>query len=253
MNKNERFKIILDELHKHKSVQVKELSNTFNVSMETIRRDLEELENQHYLKRVYGGAVVLKRNIQAQNFIERKNIHIKEKQMLAKNCVPLVKEGDFIAFDASTTNAMIAQEFMDHFKQLTVLTNDLLNAQQIALNTSWTVLVPGGELNNQELFIGGASAIDYIHQFQIDNYFMSISGFTPEIGFMDYGFKEYEIKMAMFRNSNQIYVAADHHKFGQHAMIKVCKAHEVNGVITDGGIDPETVKYFMDNKYPLYY
>ena len=100
MNKNERFKIILDELNKHKSVQVKQLSEEFSVSMETIRRDLEELEEQHYLKRVYGGAVALKRNIQAQNFIERKNIHIKEKQMLAKNCVPLVKEGDFIAFDA---------------------------------------------------------------------------------------------------------------------------------------------------------
>ncbi len=253
MNKNERFKIILDELNKHKSVQVKQLSEEFSVSMETIRRDLEELEEQHYLKRVYGGAVALKRNIQAQNFIERKNIHIKEKQMLAKNCVPLVKEGDFIAFDASTTNAMIAQEFMDHFKHLTVLTNDLLNAQQMALNSNWTVLIPGGEINNRELFIGGASAIEYINQFQIDKYFMSISGFTPEIGFMDYGFKEYEIKMAMFRNSNQIYIAADHHKFGQHAMIKVCKANEVTGVITDDGINQETIRYFKDNMYPLYY
>lgn len=253
MNKNERFNIILEELHKHKSVQVKQLSEEFGVSMETIRRDLEILEEQHYLKRIYGGAVTLKQNIQAQNFIERKNVHIKEKQMLAKNCVHLVKEGDFIAFDVSTTNTTIAQELMNHFKHLTVLTNDLINAQLIALNTKWTILFPCGEINNNELFVGGASAIEYINQFQIDKFFMSISGFTPEIGFMDYGFQEYEIKMAMFRNSNQVYVAADHHKFGQHAMIKVCQMNQVNGVITDKGIDETTVKFFEENKFPLYF
>ena len=253
MNKGKRFQVILDELDKHKSVQVKQLSEKFNVSMETIRRDLEELEEQHYLKRVYGGAVPLKKNTQAQHFIERKHIHMKEKQMLAKKCVPLVNEGDLIAFDASTTNAMIAQEFMDHFKQLTVLTNDLLNAQQIAQNTSWTILIPGGEMNNQELSVEGASAIEYIHRFRIDKYFMSISGFTPDIGFMDYGYKEHEIKMAMFRNSDQIYVAADHHKFGQHASIKICKPDKVTGTITNEGIDPEIVRYFRDNKFPLNY
>jgi len=251
--KNERFKIILEELYKHKSVQVKLLSDKFGVSMETIRRDLEELEEQHYLKRIYGGAVALKKNIQAQNFIERKNVYTKEKQMLAKKCVHLVKEGDFIAFDASTTNTTIAQEFMNHFKHLTVLTNDLLNAQLIAINTKWTVLFPGGEINNNELFVGGASTIEYINQFQIDKFFMSISGFTPEIGFMDYGFQEYEIKMAMFRNSNQVYVAADHHKFGQHAMIKICQVDQVNGVITDNKIDKEIITFFEENKYPLYF
>ncbi|MGG0719360.1 DeoR/GlpR family DNA-binding transcription regulator [Robertmurraya massiliosenegalensis] len=253
MKKNERFNIILEELHKHRTVQVKHLSETFNVSMETIRRDLEELEAEQFLKRVYGGAIAIKKNTQAKNFIERKTVHIKEKQNLARNCVPLVKEGDFIAFDASTTNLTIVQELMNHFKQLTVLTNDLLNAQQMALNTKWTVLLPGGEINNGELFIGGASAIQYIERFQIDTFFMSVSGFTPELGFMDYGFDEYEVKTAMFRNANQIYAVADHHKFGQHAMIKICHAEEVSGVVTDDRIDKETILFFEKNKYPLYY
>lgn len=253
MKKTERFAIILEELKNNKTIQVKQLSERFNVSMETIRRDLEELEQGDYLKRVYGGAVLLKKNIPSQNFIERKNYHLKEKRLIAKKCVSLVKEGDFVAFDASTTNATITQEFMSHFKHLTVLTNDIYNAQQIAINTNWTVLLPGGEINNHELFISGASAITYINKFQIDKYFMSISGFSEEIGFTDYGFKECEIKMALFQNANQVYIAADHHKFGQQAMIKVCKANEIDGVITDPDIDAETVAYFREHKYPLYF
>lgn len=253
MKKTERSKIILEELQKHKNVRVKELSKQFNVSMETIRRDLEELEAMQYVKRVYGGAVAVKKNIQALNFIERKVIHTNEKKMVAKNCISFIKEGDFIAFDASTTNVFIVQELMNHFKHLTVLTNDLLNAHQMALNTEWTILFPGGEINNHELFVGGGSVVQYINQFQIDLFFMSVSGFTPELGFMDYGFDEFEVKMAMFQNSNQVYIVADHHKFGQHAIIKVCQPDEVNGVITDEQIDEESVKFFTENKLPLYY
>ena len=104
MNKNERVSRILEELNKHNIVEVKQLSDDFKVSMETIRRDLESLEKQYFLKRVHGGAIALKRNIHATNFNERKTVHIKEKQHIAKNCVALVQEGDFIAFDVSTTN-----------------------------------------------------------------------------------------------------------------------------------------------------
>ena len=149
---------------------MKELSDTFAVSFETIRRDLAELEKQGYLKRVHGGAVAVKRNIQVQNFIERRTTHVKEKQMLAKNCIPLIEEGDFLAFDASTSNVMIVQELINHFKQLTVLTNDLYNAQQMALNTKWKILFPSGEIKNGELFVGGVSAVRYIQQFQIDKF-----------------------------------------------------------------------------------
>ena len=253
MNKNERVSRILEELNKNNIVEVKQLSDDFKVSMETIRRDLESLEKQYFLKRVHGGAIALKRDIHATNFKERKTVHIKEKQKIAKNCVDLVQEGDFIAFDVSTTNSTIVEEFINHFKQLTVLTNSLLIAQQIAYNTDWIILFPGGQINNNELFVGGSTAIEYINRFQIDKFFMSISGFTPEIGFMDYGFQEYEGKTAMFENSNQVYAVADHHKFGQHATMKICHASEVTGLVTDEGVGEEIITFFEDNKYLIYY
>lgn len=253
MNKNERFRRILEELNKHNIVEVKQMSEDFQVSMETIRRDLEILEKEHFLKRVHGGAIALKRNIHATNFKERKTIHIKEKQMIAKKCVSLVQENDFLAFDVSTTNTMIVQELINHFKQLTVLTNSLLIAKEIAYHTDWIILFPGGQINNNELFVGGSTAIEYITGFQIDKFFMSVSGFTPEIGFMDYGFQEFEVKKAMYANANQVYAVADHHKFGQYATMKICQASEVTGLVTDEGVDEKIVKFFEENKYLIYY
>lgn len=253
MNKNERVRRILDELNKENVIEVKQMSENFQVSMETIRRDLEALEKQHFLKRVHGGAIALKRNIHATNFTERKMIHIQEKQMIAKACVSLVQENDFLAFDVSTTNTMIVQELINHYKKLTILTNSLLIAQQVAYDTDWTILLPGGQVNNNELFVGGSASIEYINQFQIDKFFMSISGFTPEIGFMDYGFQEFEVKKAMYDNANQIYAVADHHKFGQYAPLKICEASEVTGLVTDEGIDQKIVKFFEDNKHLIYY
>lgn len=252
MNKVKRQELILNQLHQYNFIKIKELSIKLNVSMETIRRDISELEEQHHLVRIHGGAKIRKTNIEEENFIQRRTSYMKEKKDIAQKAMSLITENSFIALDVSTTNLSIAKELILNFKQLTILTNCLTIAQELVLNSDFKVLMPSGELT-KELFISGNSAINFISNYYTDLFFMSISGVSLNAGLMDYGFQEYEAKKAMLDNSHQIYAVADHHKFGQHAKIKVCDFDKISGIITDRDINKEFIDYFKAEDIPFFY
>lgn len=252
MKKKARHTKIIEKLHQQPHVDTKAFSEELQVSIETIRRDFKELEDLGQLKRTHGGAYSSKKNINESNLLERRVLHALEKKEVARKAMSVINEHDFIALDTSTTNLAIAKETILHFEQLTVLTNCLTIAQELIFNSNFTVLVPGG-VAEKKLFIGGVAAVEYINQFSIDVFFMSVSGLDFSTGFMDYGLKEFEIKKAMLKNAHQIYVPVDHYKFGQYAKIKVCNFEEVDGIITDHQIAPNYIEYFDQIKLPLYY
>ena len=191
-------------------------------------------------------------NIEEENFLKRRTSYLSEKKDIARKAMSLVREQSFIALDVSTTNLAIAKELVLHFQELTVVTNCLTIAQELALNSRFTVLVPPGKIS-AELFISGLAAVEYIQSFYIDIFFMSISGISPSGGLMDFGFQEFEVKKAMLQSAHQIYAVADQHKFGQHAKIKVCSFSKVAGIITDSGISQEFIDYFTAAEVPFYY
>lgn len=252
MNKDKRHTFIMEQLHQHQAIKIKELSLELGVSMETIRRDLAELEELYQLERIHGGAKTRRTNIAEENFLTRRISYMNEKKDIARKAMSLVREKSFIALDVSTTNLAIAKELVLHFKELTILTNCLMIAQELALNSDFTVIVPPGKIS-KELFIAGPSAVEYVSNYYIDLFFMSISGISKSAGLMDYGFQEYEVKKAMLHSSHRIYAVADHHKFGQHAKIKVCQLDKISGIITDSGISKEFIDYFKEEELPFLY
>jgi DeoR family glycerol-3-phosphate regulon repressor len=252
MNKDARQTFIMEQLHQNKHIKIKTLSQQLNVSMETIRRDLTELEVHYRLDRMHGGAKIKQTNIEEENFMQRRISYRKEKKELAKKAMPLITENAFIALDVSTTNLAIAKELVFHFKQLTILTNCFTIAQELVLNSDFNVLVPPGLLT-KELFISGVSAVDFISNYYTDLFFMSVSGISIHDGLMDYGFQEYEAKKAMLSNAHQIYAVADHHKFGQHSKIKICPFNQISGIITDAGVQQEYIDYFRMKDIPFFY
>ncbi|AXI10299.1 DeoR family transcriptional regulator [Oceanobacillus sp. 143] len=253
MLKNDRLTFITDYLKKHQTAKVGFLSDQLSVTPETVRRDLEVLEESGEIKRVHGGAMLKQANITETNFEIRESINKNEKELIAEEACHFVKEGDFIAMDVSTTNTEIAIQLARQFSQLSVLTNSLVIATILGKNSNIDVYLPSGKLRNSELCVLGASCISYINQFHIDTFFMSVSGISLEKGLMDYGYGESEVKMAMYNNAINKFVVADHTKFESTAMLRVGDVHLVNGIITDPMISPAIVKKYEEKDIHIFH
>lgn len=253
MLKNDRFTFITNYLKEHQTAKVVFLSNQLKVTPETIRRDLEYLEEKGAVKRVHGGAILNQTNISETNFLVRESINIREKELIALEACKVVSNGDFIAMDVSTTNTEISKQLVKNFHKLSILTNSLVIATILSENPDFSIFLPSGKLINSELCIVGASCISYINQFHIDTFFMSVSGISLEKGLMDYGYGEFEVKMAMYQNAINKFVVADHTKFETTAMLRISNVKSVNGIITDPMISPSVVKKYEDHDIHLFY
>lgn len=251
MLKNDRVTYIMDYLKLHHTAKVGFLSEKLDVTPETIRRDLEYLEEKGEVKRVHGGAVLKRTNISETNFQVREAINKKEKEMIAAEACNYIQEGDFIALDVSTTNTEIAKQLVTQFNRLSILTNSVVIATILSKNSNFDIFIPNGKLRNSELCIVGASTVSYIQRFHIDTFFMSVSGISLKEGLTDYGHGEFEVKMAMFENSIRRYAVADHTKFGNTAMLRIGGVDMVDGIITDPMISAATVKEFEESDVPL--
>src|SRR5699024_12022729 len=130
-------------IRRDKSVRVANLMKHFNVSIETIRRDLEYMEKQGLLTRVHGGAVLEEVNSRELSFIVRESKHLKEKQEIAKKATEIVMEGHSIAMDVSTTNTEFAKELKKRFTRLTILTNSMTIAHELSDMQDYTIIFAG--------------------------------------------------------------------------------------------------------------
>ncbi|QED46629.1 DeoR/GlpR family DNA-binding transcription regulator [Cytobacillus dafuensis] len=230
---HERHKNIMESLSKNKIVKVSSITKMFGVSTETVRRDFEYLEKEGYLRRIRGGAVLDNVNSIEINFSLQETKNIEEKKEIAKIAAQYVTEGQSIALDASTTNIEFAKELKSRFQRLTILTNSLIIANELSEMPHYTILLPGGVLNNEKLCLVGSKAEEFFEGFHIDTFFMSISGISLTEGLTDYGLGEYQVKKKMLENSQSCMVLADSSKFDVASLLKVCHLERVERIISD--------------------
>lgn len=242
---HKRHDLILEKLNEEKSVKVAELTESLNVSVETIRRDLEYLEKGGFLKRVHGGAVQENTISSIEtNFSVRDQKNIEEKKIIAQTALNYVNEGQSIALDVSTTNTEFAKALVERFDRLTVVTNSLPIAIILSKKPYFTVILPGGSLRNEELCLVGEIAESSVSKFHIDTFFMSMSGISLSTGLTDYGIREVEMKKKMLAASQRAIILADHSKFGVVALLNVCDYKDIDTIITDPKITDEMVEQY---------
>lgn len=242
----ERRKEIVKRLRKDKSVKVSHLMKWFNVSFETVRRDLEFLEKQGLLTRVHGGAVLEEVNSRELSFTIRESKYLKEKQEIANKATNYVMEGQSIAMDVSTTNTELAKALKKQFTRLTVLTNSMTIANELSEMPDYTIIFAGGILRNQELCTVGDFTEDFITQFHIDTFFMSISGISLSKGLTDYGAGELQVKKKMMDIAQHKIVLADSSKFDIVSLLNVCPFDQINRIITDSNINENVLNKYRD-------
>jgi DeoR family transcriptional regulator, fructose operon transcriptional repressor len=237
----DRYKKILEILERENSVKVATLTSLFGVSVETVRRDLEHMENEGLLKRVHGGAVLERINGSENTFLNRENEYREQKAEIGEIVSRFIREGQSIAIDVSTTSYEVIKVLKRKFKKLTILTNSLSIINELTDMEGYTIIVPGGILRRDELSFIGAMAEENIGNFHVDTAFISISGISLREGLTDYGFGEVSIKKKMMKIAQENIVLADSSKFDVVSLLRVCDFNDVNMIITDSNLK-ESIK-----------
>lgn len=241
----QRYRIITEMLEKNGTVHTVDLVRQMKVSSETIRKDLQHLEQDGQLKRVHGGAVPAPGKPPAPSpaseyvsFQIRNSRYLEQKTAIAEHAVSIVQEGQIVALDYGSTSQIMAMALKQSFHSITVITNSIQNAMILSECPGFTIILTGGVLNKEEYTLGNdfSPLLDNLH---IDILFMTVTGIDPAIGCTDQCLREARIQNQMRQCASKTVVLADSSKFGKGSLVKVCSLQDVDSVITDKGISAE--------------
>ena len=244
----ERQKRIMELLRENGSVMVNDLSRDFGVTLETVRRDLEKLEQMDQVRRTHGGAVLFEEAALDLSLEKRSGLNIEGKIAIAKKAVKLIRPGDTIFLDSSTTSFYLSKAIKE-LKNITVITNNLLIVNELQASDKIKVIAIGGALDMRNLSFVGEIALRSIEEnFFANKVFFSCKGVIPEKGMLESNDVEYQIKSAMIRNSRQKICIADESKLNTVAFIKLAEFSDIDYFLTDKPLDDKFKKVLKKNK-----
>lgn len=242
----ERYGKILEILSNEKTVKSSYLIQLLNVSTETVRRDLESLEKNGLIKRVHGGAVLNNGSSLIPSFSTRNDMKNEEKDLLAKNAIPFISNGNSIALDNGTTTLHLATLIKGNYKDLTVITNSLLIANMLYEDPHINVILLGGIIDSKSHCMTGPLTEKNIELFHIDKAFISVTGISLNNGATDFEFNSIGIQKKLISRSNKIYLLADSSKFNTSSLLKICDLEDVDSIITDPNLSDAVYKEYSD-------
>lgn len=244
----ERYHQILKLLRTERTVKVAELTELFQVSAETVRRDLDYLEKEGCLKKVYGGAVLEQVDSSMAAFKEREHQFQENKLEAAQLVCRFVKEGDSIALDAGTTSLEIAKVLKEKYEKLTILTNSIAIVNELLEKPSFTVMLAGGVVHPAEESIIGAACVEQLRQYRVNFYFLTPSGVSLHSGITSgvasCGFEDVEVQRAMADIAGRVIVLCGSNCFEKVCLLKVCDLIRVECILTDSRLPAEVRKQY---------
>ncbi len=242
----ERRNLILQKIQEEKRVIVGELSKEYAVTEETIRRDLEKLEEEGHITRGYGGAVLNESGPMELPYNVRRQVNPAAKQRIAELVDRELENNEHIFLDASTTSVFIAKRIKTR-DRLTVITNSIENLLELSQVTGWSILSTGGQLKAGTMSLYGRKATETLSTWHADKVFLSCKGIDRERGITDGNDEDAEIKQAMIANAERVYLCADLSKLDRVAFSQICDFAAIHAVITDAE-PPAGWKEFLAGK-----
>ncbi|WP_163099999.1 DeoR/GlpR family DNA-binding transcription regulator [Peribacillus alkalitolerans] len=231
----ERKNEILKELNNMGKVKVMELVEQFQVSEETIRRDLMLLEEKGLLKRVYGGAIKSVFQFEEPPFLQRTTVNQEAKGRIGQKAVELISNGDVIVIDVGTTTLEFAK-FIENKNDITIITNSLPVSSVLteSLNQnrfSGQVLLLGGQIDPKQQSISGSLTEQLLNQFNVDKAFISAGGVSIKSGVSNYHLHESLVSRKMVEVSKQVILLSDYSKMGVDTFCKVCPLEKLDVIV----------------------
>ncbi len=240
-----RMSAILRRVRQDGAATVEKLCQELEVSVHTIRRDLQDLEDRGLLRRTHGGAVPIEPLFYEpfrldRSFQEQVGSFREEKRRIARAAAELVHEGDVVALTAGTTTTETVRNLPLN-RHITVVTNTVNVAMELSKRKDLEVHVTGGHLRGDWFSLVGPAAIESMKNIFVDTLFIGVNGIDSVRGLTCYSPYEAEINRAMVRQAKRKIVVTDHSKFGVSASWLICEIAEIDLIITDTGATDEVL------------
>jgi DeoR family transcriptional regulator of aga operon/DeoR family fructose operon transcriptional repressor len=240
----ERQEHIVRIVEEHGRARVADLAARFGVSSVTIRKDLVALEAEHRLIRAHGGAIAMDRSRPELSFDIRERLQADEKWRIGAAGAALVHDGESIVMDASTTALSVARHLKARggWSQLTVLTNGLRLASELAGHPGIIVLMLGGRVRWEALSVVGQLGDGLFSRINVQKAFLGAAGFTVESGMADATDEEAQIKRSMVAAAREVIAIVDHTKWERAAFATFCPTDKISVVLTDDAAPNDMVR-----------
>lgn len=231
----ERQDAIVRLVTEHGRVRVSDLAARFGVSTVTIRKDLGALEAEGLLVRTHGGALIPGRDRPEPAFDLRERLQQDEKARIGAAAAALVHDGDSIVMDASTTGLAVARSLRQQagWGQLTVITNGLRIATELAGTSGINVLMTGGRVRWEAMSVVGHLGDGLFDRINVQTAFVGAAGFALDPGLSDATDEEAQIKRSMVAAARRVIAIVDHTKWHRVAFATFCRTDEIDAVLTD--------------------
>lgn len=231
MSQTFRHPEILEIARREGKVTVEGLAQHFDVTLQTIRRDLTDLAEAGRLERVHGGAV-LPSGTANIGYEERRSLKSNAKRSIARACAKEIPNGISLFLNIGTSTEAVAQELMHH-ENLMVVTNNINVANILAGNSNCEIIVTGGQLRRADGGLVGNLATETIRQFKFDMAVIGCSALDRDGDLLDFDIQEVSVSQSILRQSRNTILVADHTKFSRSAPARIASLADIDSFVTD--------------------
>ncbi len=230
--------IRLDEMEsmviKRGVMTLKQLSDIFDISLNTVRSDIDSIVQRGRIKKVYGGvrSVVSESGLLDYRIREDKSIHLK--QEICKKAAALIDDGDIIFIDSGTTTIHMIDYLKDK-KNIKVVTNSIVVVSKLLGNNNLSVICIGGVVRNKTMSVASSESLLVLKQYNIQKAFMAATAVNVKNGAMNSSFDERAVKALAVERAEKVYLLVDSSKFDKSALLTYCELEDINALITDEG------------------
>ena len=212
-------------------VSVEELVAAFDVTPQTIRKDLNVLCDRGALKRTHGGAMHPS-GVENVEYEARRQIAPAEKRAIGRAAATLIPDHASLFINIGTTTEAVSQALVEH-RGLMVITNNINVANHLRVVPNTEVVIAGGVVRPSDGGIVGEAAVDFIRQFKVDFAVIGVSGIDPDGALLDFDFREVKVAQAIIANARHVIVVADSTKFTRTAPVRIGHLSQAHSFITD--------------------
>lgn len=243
--RSQRLDHIKNYINENKTVTWDELCSVFQVSKNTIRRDIDELASGGDVKKIYGG-VTVEGISPTVSFAERNISNLFAKQSIAKKAAELVSDNEIIFIDSGTTTLHMIEHIKD-LDNLTILTNSVEVIVKCIPYPNINIISLSGTLNRRTLSFTGSSAAEVLGQYNISKAFMAATGISVNSGATNSSPLETEIKRTALLKSQKSYLLVDHGKFDVISLMTFSNFDDLTGIITNQ-LPPEALSNLLKER-----
>jgi DeoR family glycerol-3-phosphate regulon repressor len=224
-------------------ISIEELAQYFDVTPQTIRRDINQLADEGLLRRYHGGAAH-DSSVENTEYTMRVGYMLEEKLRIAEAVAAAVPDHASLFINIGTTTESIAHALLNH-TGLKIITNNLNVAKILSIKEDFEVLIASGRVRPDGGVIGQATA-DFFKQFKADYALIGISGIDEDGTLLDFDFQEVCVSQEILSSARQVFLAADSSKFGRNAMIRLGSLKQVDSIFTDQQPNEQYLKTIHD-------